>query len=76
MKVAVLLATLFMRLLGAYLLFAGTAGLLAVMPSGFPAKDNFIAVLLVLQVGFGVVAVILAGRVVRLFTADAYLGNE
>ena len=77
MKVAVFLATLYVRLLGVYLLFSSATGLIALTLGGVghSVNDRF-AIILVIQIGLGAVAVTMAGRVVQLFTRDAYLGNE
>jgi len=82
MKVAAYLATLFIRLLGMYIVFASAVGLIAL--TGTPSiagtrmslVNDRMAIVLVLQLGLGSVAAMLAGRVVRLLTADAPLGHE
>lgn len=76
MKIAAYLATLVVRLIGLRFLFSSGSGLLMLIGGpGGPANSQ-LAVMLVLQFGLSVVGVIMAGRVVRLFTADAPLGNE
>ncbi|MBI2511777.1 MAG: hypothetical protein HYV96_07360 [Opitutae bacterium] len=77
MKIAAYLATLVVRLLGIYLLFKSAGDLLTLAAAGFhsPVINNR-AIVLVIEIGVGAVAVLLAGRIVRLFTVDAPLGNE
>jgi hypothetical protein len=77
MKIAAYLATLAVRLLGVYLLFRSSTDLLTLLGVGVSSQvTNNVAIVLVLQIGVSGVMVLLAGRVVRLFTADSPLGNE
>lgn len=77
MKIAAYLATLFVRLLGIYLLFSSGSDLLALISGGAGgAVNGQLAVVPVLRMGVGFVAFVIAGRIVRLFTADAPLGND
>lgn len=84
MKIAAYLATLLVRLLGAYLIYStlvAGVGLLVAKPIALApnvleqAHDSF---LLIGGVNFSLGCVMVggAGRIVRLFTADAPLGDE
>lgn len=77
MKIAAYLATLLVRLLGIYLLLGSVADLIMFTRTGVGHVTNDqLAVIAVIRAGLGCVATVLAGRIVRLFTADAPLGNE
>jgi hypothetical protein len=77
MKIAAYLATLLVRLLGIYLLLGSVADLIMLTRTGVGHVTNDqLAVIAVIRAGLGGVATLLAGRVVRLFTADAPFGNE
>lgn len=77
MKIAAYLATLVVRLLGIYLLVGSLGDLILLTWAGGGRMTNDqLAIIAVIKIGLGGVATLLAGRVVRLFTADAPLGNE
>lgn len=77
MKIAAYLATLVVRLLGIYGLFRSGAGLFTLLGVGIGGPVNErMAIVLVLEVGVCGAVVLLAGRIVRLFTADAPFGND
>lgn len=75
MKIAAYVATLFVRLLGVFGLLSSGSALFGLLDSSVSMGDR-VAIMLVLSFGLSTVAVLLAGRIVRLFTADAPLGNE
>jgi hypothetical protein len=77
MKVAAYIATLLVRLVGIYLLFKSFVGVFRLNATlvSSPLGDQ-LAIVVVLQTAGGVLATLLAGRIVRLFTADAPFGNE
>jgi hypothetical protein len=75
MKVAAYIATLLVRLFGIYMLVRSIIALIALNAGGSPMDDQ-LATLVVFQIGIGAVTTFLAGRIVRLFTADAPFGNE
>lgn len=77
MKIAAYLATLVVRLLGLKLLISSATDLI-VLTQGEVGRsaNNQLAIVSVFLFGLGVVGVALASRIVRLFTADAPLGNE
>lgn len=77
MKIAAYLATLVVRLLGIYVLVGSLGDLILLTWAGGGRMTNDqLAIIAVIKIGLGGVATLLAGRVVRLFTADAPLGNE
>lgn len=85
MKIAAFLATLLVRLIGVYFVWSSITTAIGVFgaPDLMPGikmpqssmNDRFLLIG-ALQFGLGVVAVAAAGRIVRLFTADAPLGND
>jgi len=77
MKIAAYLATLVVRLIGIYLLVGSASDLILLTRTGVGHTVNdHLAIVAVIKMALGGVAALLAGRVVRLFTADAPLGNE
>ncbi len=85
MKIAAFLATLVVRLIGVNWVWSSLTTAIGVfntpelMPGiQMPQQPMNDRILLIgaLQFGLGIVAVAAAGRIVRLFTADAPLGNE
>lgn len=85
MKIAAFLATLVVRLIGVNWVWSSLTTAIGVfntpelMPGiKMPQQPMNDRILLIgaLQFGLGIVAVAAAGRIVRLFTADAPLGNE
>lgn len=77
MKIAAYLATLVVRLLGLKLLISSATDLIVLTQGEVGRSANHqLAIVSVFLFGLGVVGVALAGRIVRLFTADAPLGNE
>lgn len=85
MKIAAFLATLVVRLIGVNWVWSSLTTAIGVfntpelMPGiKMPQQSVNDRILLIgaLQFGLGIVAVAAAGRIVRLFTADAPLGND